>query len=102
MFSGEKQEEIQRQVEELLKINIIRPSQERQYSQVMLARKPNGKWRFCIDFRALNECTRSARWPIPKIDEMLKRMGAKRPKYFAVMNLPGNNQAELSGSIQRS
>jgi hypothetical protein len=48
--SDEKSEEIRRQVQLLMKHGCIRESQATKYSQVVLAKKPNNKWRFCIDF----------------------------------------------------
>ena len=55
--NAEKQEEMRRQTQELLDRDCIEPCQEPIFSQPVLARKPNGKWRFCIDYRALNNCS---------------------------------------------
>jgi hypothetical protein len=75
--SPAKQAEILRQVDELLKTGIIEPSTASYYSQVILASKPDERrWRFCIDFRKLNDCTRSASWPIPNIKQMFGRLVA--------------------------
>ena len=82
-----KRKEIKLQVDAMLEMGIIRPSQSAFWSQVILAPKPNGEWRFCIDYRRLNELTESMGWPIPNIEQTLNRIGEKRPKYFAVMDL---------------
>ena len=67
------------------------------YSQVVLARKPNNKWRFCVDYKNLNECTRSPALPIPDIKQMINRIGEKRPKYMTVIDLTsGYHQAPLA------
>ncbi len=50
-------------------------------------KKPNGKWRFCIDFRNLNEALKSIGWPIPNVKVMFDRIGQRRPQWFAVMDL---------------
>jgi hypothetical protein len=55
-----KQDEIRKQVDELLRTKIIEPSTASYYSQVILASKPNDEWRFCIDYRKLNDCTQLA------------------------------------------
>ena len=55
--------------------------------QVLLTPKPDGSNRFCIDFRALNEASTSNGWPLPRIREMLARLGLSKPKYFAVIDL---------------
>jgi hypothetical protein len=46
---------------------IIKPSSAEAWSQLMLAKKPNGKWRFAIDYRALNKYTKTTRAQIPNI-----------------------------------
>ena len=56
------------------------------------------KWRFCVDYVRLNDATESVEvYPIPNIQNMIRRIGEKRPKYFAVMDLTsGYHQAPLS------
>ena len=70
--SPAKQSEILKQVDELLKNGIIEPSTASYYSQVILASKPDDTWRFCIDYRKLNDCTKSASWPIPNLKKCLE------------------------------
>ena len=90
--SPEKQAEIERQVQELLRLGIVETYNEARFSHVVLARKPNGKWRFCIDYRQLN----LVGWPIPKIKEILLRLGDKKSKYFGVIDMTaGYHQANL-------
>ena len=92
----EKQEEMRRQTQELLDRDCIEPCQEPVFIQPVLAKKPNGKWRFCIDYRALNNCSESLGWPIPRIKEVLQRLGAMRARYFGVIDLTaGYHQALL-------
>jgi hypothetical protein len=94
--SNEKQAEIVKQLDVLMKQGITRVSQAPHYSQVLMVPKPGGKWRMCVDFRALNDCTLDASWPIPIIAEMLRRIGAQRYKIFGVMDLTqGYHQAPL-------
>ena len=84
--------ELQAQIKELLAKGVTE-SQEVYNSQVLLVPKPNGKKRFTIDFRNLNNITKSMGWPLPRIDQMLRRDGSKHPKFFAVMDLrSGNHQ----------
>jgi len=96
-----RQEETNRQVNDMLKNNVIRECTEpcSSYSQVLLTPKPNGQYRFCIDYRNLNLVTKGLIWPIPNIMAMIERIGNKRPKYFAVMDLTkGYYQAPLAES----
>ena len=92
-----KQAEIERQVEKMLSMNLVQASQNPEKSQVILVKKPDGTFRFCIDYRSLNNATESMGWPIPNIPQMLQRIGMKKPKYFAVMDFTkGFYQAPLA------
>jgi hypothetical protein len=82
-----KQYEIRKFLKKGVMNNIIQTSQAEAWSQVHLTPKPNGSWRFCIDFRSLNDATRRLGWPIPNIKEMIQRIGQKRAKYYAVIDL---------------
>jgi transposase InsO family protein len=94
--SPAKQAEILKQVTELLDQGIIEPSTASYYSQVILASKPDDTWRFCIDYRSLNDCTQSASWPIPNIKEMFARLGTHHSDTFGVMDLTaGYHQAPV-------
>jgi len=82
------QAELKAQIDKYLKLGIIEPAPHaKAWSQVLLVRKPNGTWRFCIDFRAFNAISESKHWPLPNIRSLLLQLGFQRPKYFAVMDL---------------
>jgi len=95
--SSLKNKEILAQVEKFLKAGVIRHSKATAYSQVMMTPKPDGSWRFCIDFRRLNLVTNPEKFPLPKIQDILERIGEKKAKYYAVLDLTkGYYQAPLS------
>ena len=95
--SAVKEAEINRQVQEMLASGIIEKSNATYYSQVMLTPKPNGDYRFCVDYRSMNDATESASWPIPNIAALLARLGKKKADTFGVMDLTsGYHQAPLS------
>ena len=48
-------DEIKRQIQELLQKGHIRPSSLPCGSPIMLVQKTNGTWRLCIDYRVLNK-----------------------------------------------
>ena len=92
-----KDVEIQRQVIDMLKTNVLSQSDAAAWSQVLLTLKPNGKWRFCIDFRQLNKLMDDKGWPLPRIDELLERVGRQKPTVFGKMDLTnGYHQMPLA------
>ena len=68
------EEEITRQVEEMLHNNICRPSNSPWASRVILVTKRDGTKRFCVDFRELNRMTRVDSYPMPNPRDILDRM----------------------------
>ena len=101
-LSPQKQQEVQKQVTELLRQGILEPSSASYYSQALLIPKPGvDNWRLCIDYRNLNNCTKDASWPIPNIDQMLRRIGKLKARFFGSMDLTqGYHQAPISLSTR--
>lgn len=66
--------EIERLVGEMLKEGIIRPSTSPFSSLVIIFKKKDEKWRFCVDYQALNAVTIRDRLSIPTVDELLNEL----------------------------
>ena len=47
--------------------------------------KKDGKWRMCIDYRALNHITVKNRYPLPKVEALMDRLHGAR--YFTKIDL---------------
>ena len=76
--SNVENETIDKEVAEMLKNNVAKPSKSPWSSPVVLVKKKDGSTRFCIDYRKLNKITKRDVYPLPRIDDTLNALtGAK-------------------------
>jgi len=80
-----KSDLIEAEVEKLLLRGLIEKSSSAWSSPVCLVRKPNGDFRFCVDYRALNAITITDSYPIPSMDVLLSRL--EGAKYYTSLDL---------------
>eukprot|EP00794_Sanderia_malayensis_P018389 gene18389-biopygen12333 len=80
-----KRKIIAQEVQKMLLSEVIQPSASPWSSPVVLIEKPNGEYRFCVDYRRLNAVTKKDAYPLPRIDETLDALG--NAKVFTTIDL---------------
>ncbi len=74
--AGLKERElIEFEIKKQLEANVIEPTISEWAAPVLFVPKKDGKLRFCIDYRKLNEVTVKDSYPIPRMDDCLDSLG---------------------------
>ena len=73
------------EIKKMLNQGVIRESNSPWSSAVVMVRKKDNTWRFCVDYRKLNSQTQKDAYPLPRIDETLELLAGS--KYFSTLDL---------------
>jgi hypothetical protein len=73
-YSPSQKDKIETQLTEMLRHGIIQPSVSPFASPVLLVKKKDDTWRFCVDYRRLNALTVKNKYPLPVVDELLDEL----------------------------
>ena len=70
--SGERAIALKEEVDRLLEVGLIKESLYPDWlANPVLVKKPNGKWRTCVDFTDLNRACPKDSFPLPRIDQLV-------------------------------
>ena len=75
------QKEVEKELDEMLKLEIIEPSTSSYSSPIVVVRKPDGSNRVCVDFRKLNNVTVFDPEPMPQPEQILAKL--EKDQYFS-------------------
>lgn len=73
-YAHAQKEEIEKLVDDMLQLGIIRPSTSPYSSPMLFVRKKDGGWRFCVDYRAINNITVLEKISIPVVEELFDEL----------------------------
>ncbi|XP_067647345.1 retrovirus-related Pol polyprotein from transposon 17.6 isoform X4 [Eurosta solidaginis] len=83
-----KREVVSQIIQEMSDSGVIEPSASPWSSPVVLVKKKDGKMRFCVDYRKLNDVTKKDSYPLPRIDDTLDSLsGTKLIRTFSTLDL---------------
>ncbi|GFW51682.1 retrovirus-related Pol polyprotein from transposon 17.6 [Trichonephila clavipes] len=94
-----KKEVLRKQIEELLRQNVIEECESPYAAPVVLFPKPNGKLRLCVDYRKLNSVKKVDAYPLPRMDDLLNE--ATPTSFMSTIDLQsGYHQVKVADVYQ--
>jgi hypothetical protein len=85
LVSPKVQEAIRAEVDKMLNAGIIEPSYSEWSNPIVMVKKPNGKYRFCLDFRKVNSISKKDAYPLPNMNGILDKLRSAR--YISTIDL---------------
>ncbi|XP_075774682.1 uncharacterized protein LOC142826318 [Pelodiscus sinensis] len=78
-------EPVKEELQRMIQWGVVEESYSEWRSPIVLVPKPDGSMRFCIDFRKVNALSRFDAYPMPRVDELLDRLGGAQ--YLSTLDL---------------
>ena len=76
---------VEEQIDRMIESGIVRPSNSSWASPIVLVRKKDGTYRFCVDYRSVNAVAVKDSFPLPRIDETFDALSGAR--YYSMLDL---------------
>lgn len=83
--SPARQKMINEELDKMLELGVVEPSQSGWSSPILLLDKPDGTKRFCVDFRKLNEVSKKDAYPLPQVTTILDRL--REARYLSSLDI---------------
>ena len=80
-----KRDDCAKEVQRMLEMGVITPSVSPWASPVVMVKKADDSWRFCLDYRKVNGVTKKDSYPLPRIDDTLDALSGS--KWFSTVDL---------------
>ncbi len=80
-----KKKVVQSELEAMLEMGVIEESHSDWASPIVLVPKTDGSVRFCVDYRKVNAVSKFDAYPMPRVDELLDRLGTAR--FYSTLDL---------------
>ena len=80
-----QRQEVRKLLQSMLDQKVIQPSSSPWASPIVLVRKKNGSYRFCVDYRKVNSITRKDAYPLPRVDDILDALAGS--ELFTMLDL---------------
>ena len=78
-------QEMKTLLNDMLEKDVITESRSPWAAPIVLVKKKDGSWRFCVDYRKLNAVTHKDAFPLPRIEETLTSL--TRARWFSTLDL---------------
>lgn len=79
------QAHIDKELDEMLRMGIVEPSISPWASPILLVKKKDGSYRFCVDYRKLNAVTEKDSYPLPMVSDTLDKL--RNARYLSSLDV---------------
>jgi hypothetical protein len=89
-YSPLQKDEIERQIPDMIQAGVATTSMSPFASPVLLIKKKDGLWCFCVDYRKLNALTIKNKFPLPVVNKLLDELAGTQ--FFSKLDLCASYQ----------
>lgn len=79
------QKEVNAELDDMLRNDIIEPSKSPWSSPIVMVKKSDGKWRFCVNYKRLNAVSTPDAYPIPYVSGILDKL--RDARYLSTLDI---------------